>query len=90
MNEFTEFDMVVVLHIRQRGVDRIDAVDRAQASLTSALRDKLIMPEEHMRLGFWDESLATRVQRDRLGHIGQVLMIAPSNEPGCRLTTPDV
>lgn len=77
MSEFAEFEMVLVLRVKQRGVDRHDAAERALTSLASTLRDKCILPEEHLRGGFWNESLATRVQHDPFERIGQVLMIAP-------------
>ena len=71
MSEFPEFDLVLVLHVKQRGVDRSDAAGRALASLASTLHDRGLLPEEHRRAGFWNESLQTRVR------VGEVLMIAP-------------
>jgi len=76
MSEFQEFEMVVVLRVRQRGMDASDATNRTQASLVSALRGKCLLPDSNARSGFWDDSLTTRVQCDRHGHLAQVLMVA--------------
>ena len=72
--DMKEFEVLVVLRVRQRGADASDASDRAQISLLSAIADKELFPDARRRVGYWDDTLGARLFPDHLGQRLQVLM----------------
>jgi hypothetical protein len=63
MSGMKQFELWVVLRVRQRGASEEDAADRVQITLTDHLQGRLLPTEEHQKYGHWEPALYAEVAR---------------------------